>query len=96
MNLRETIQRKGAKAQRRKDVLCRLSLAPGFSPVSVSVVGTSQSRFNGLAELRMPRPMAKTVETVFVRERSYTRLKPGANEIVPVCVFAPLRLCVKN
>ena len=95
MNASQRIQRKGAKAQRRKEaVYCCLSLAPGFSPVLVRE--TSQSRFNGLADLRRVRRMAKTVETVFILQRPYTRLKPGANEIFPFCVSAPLRLCVKK
>jgi len=94
MNSRETIQRKGAKTQRREDLLCYLSLAPGFSPVLTPE--TSQSRFNGLAEQRRPHRMARTVETVFFCRDLHTRLKPGANEICPLCVSAPLRLCVEN
>jgi len=91
MNFPKPIQRKGAKTQRRKDALCRLSLAPGFSPVFKDE--TSQSRFNGLAGLPGSRGSAKTVETVFVRQRPHTRLKPGAHEIFPLRlrVFAPLR-----
>src|SRR5437773_11719212 len=64
MNFPKPIQRKGAKTQRRKDALCRLSLAPGFSPVFKDE--TSQSRFNGLAGLPASRGSAKTVETVYV------------------------------
>ncbi len=94
MNFRQTIQRKGAKAQRRKEVHCRVSSAPGFSPVFTEKM--SQSRFNGLAALQGVRQRAKTVETVFIHQHFDTRLKPGANEIFPLCVSAPLRLCVKK
>ena len=78
MNRRQTIQRQGAKAQRRNVgqavPFSDLSLAPGFSPVLTD--STSQSRFNGLADARGIRRAAKTVETVFAFQRRDTRLKP--------------------
>jgi hypothetical protein len=99
MSYRQTIQRKDAKAQSRKEAQSRvdyaLSLAPGFSPVSMG--RTSHSCFNGLADLGHARFMEKTVETLFVfHSHSDTRLKPRVKENCLFCVSAPLRLCVKN
>lgn len=94
MNSRQRIQRKGAKAQRRKRVFVKRASCVGSAPApgaanDAPVVGILRAR----ASERVRMSIARNVR----REGAPNRSRGGcAPHSFFLCVSAPLRLCVKN